>query len=68
MLRIFSPEKILRTRLPEASMLTNRPAKQLCTGVTNGFAGVKLSGSLKMQGSFSVSTVSIIMDLGWRSG
>jgi hypothetical protein len=32
----------------------------MCTGVTRGFAGVKLSGSLRMYGSFRVSTVSII--------
>jgi hypothetical protein len=30
------------------------------TGVTRGFAGVKLSGSLRMYGSFRASTVSII--------
>ena len=32
-----------------------------CTGVTKGFAGVKLSGSLKICGSFRVNTVSIMM-------
>ena len=32
----------------------------ICTGVTCGFAGVKLSGSLKMLGSFRVNTVGII--------
>jgi hypothetical protein len=31
------------------------------TGVTRGFAGVKLSGSLRRYGSFSVSRVGIIM-------
>jgi len=30
------------------------------TGVTREFAGVKLSGSLRMYGSFRVSTVSIM--------
>jgi len=33
----------------------------MCTGVTNGFAGVKMSGSLKMYGSFRVSIVSAII-------
>ena len=33
----------------------------ICTGVTSGFAGVKLSGSLRMYGSFSVRIVSAIM-------
>jgi hypothetical protein len=33
----------------------------MCTGVTSGFAGVKLSGSLKMYGSFRVNTVSTII-------
>ena len=33
----------------------------MCTGVTRGFAGVKLSGSLKMYGSFKVNIVSIII-------
>jgi len=32
----------------------------MCTGVTRGFAGVKLSGSLRMYGSFSVRIVSAI--------
>ena len=32
----------------------------MCTGVTSGFAGVKLSGSLRIYGSFRVNTVSII--------
>ena len=31
------------------------------SGVTSGFAGVKLSGSLKIYGSFRVSVVNIIM-------
>lgn len=30
-------------------------------GVTRGFAGVKLSGSLRMYGSFRVSTVSAMI-------
>ena len=34
---------------------------RMCTGVTRGFAGVKLSGSLKMYGSFRVNTVSIMI-------
>ena len=29
----------------------------MCTGITRGFAGVKLSGSLTMYGSFRVSTI-----------
>ena len=33
----------------------------ICTGVTSGFAGVKLSGSLRRYGSFSVRIVSAIM-------
>ena len=33
----------------------------MCTGVTSGLAGVKLSESLRMYGSFRASTVSIIM-------
>lgn len=33
----------------------------MCTGVTNGLAGVKLSGSLNRYGSFSVRIVSAIM-------
>ena len=33
----------------------------MCTGVTIGFAGVKLSGSLRKYGSFSISVVNIIM-------
>lgn len=33
----------------------------MCTGVTRGFAGVKLSGSLRMYGSFRVNTVSAII-------
>jgi len=33
----------------------------MCTGVTSGFAGVKLSRSLRMYGSFSVSIVSAII-------
>jgi hypothetical protein len=32
----------------------------MCTGVTRGFAGVKLSGSLRTYGSFRVNIVSII--------
>jgi Mg2+/citrate symporter len=36
----------------------------MCTGVTRGFAGVKLSGSLKMCGSFRVNTVGIMMGTG----
>ena len=31
----------------------------MCTGVTKGFAGVNLSGSLRIYGSFRVSIVSI---------
>ena len=37
-----------------------------CTGVTRGFAGVNLSGSLKMNGSLWVNTVSIMMVIGAR--
>jgi len=33
----------------------------MCTGVTRGFAGVKLSGSLRMYGSFSVRMVKAII-------
>jgi hypothetical protein len=33
----------------------------MCTGFTSGFAGVKLSGSLRMYGSFRVNTVSAII-------
>jgi len=33
----------------------------MCTGVTRGSAGVKLSGSLKMYGSFRVNIFSIII-------
>ena len=33
----------------------------MCTGVTNGFAGVKLSRSLRMYGSFRVSIVRVMM-------
>ena len=33
----------------------------ICTGVTIGFAGVKLSGSLSKYGSFRASTVSIMV-------
>ena len=33
----------------------------MCTGVTSGLAGLKLSGSLRMCGSFRVNTVNIIM-------
>ena len=33
----------------------------MCTGVTSGLAGVKLSGSLRMYGSFRVNTVNTIM-------
>jgi len=33
----------------------------MCTGVTSGFAGVKLSGSLRVYGSFSVRIVRAIM-------
>jgi len=33
----------------------------ICTGVTKGFAGVKLSGSLKMYGSFSVRILKAII-------
>jgi len=33
----------------------------MCTGVTEGFAGVKLSGSLKMYGSFRVNIVRVII-------
>jgi hypothetical protein len=33
----------------------------ICTGVTSGFAGVKLSGSLRMYGSFGVNTVNIVI-------
>ena len=33
----------------------------MCTGVTKGFAGVKLSGSLKMYGCFRVNSVRAIM-------
>jgi hypothetical protein len=33
----------------------------ICTGVTKRFAGVKLSGSLKMYASSRVNTVNIIM-------
>ena len=36
----------------------------MCTGVTEGFAGVKLSGSVKMCGSFRVSTVKVIIAIG----
>jgi hypothetical protein len=32
----------------------------MCTAVTRGFVGVKLSGSLRKYGSFIVRTVSII--------
>ena len=32
----------------------------MCTGVSNGLAGVKLSGSLRMYGSFRVSAVRIM--------
>ena len=33
----------------------------MCTGVTKGFAGVNLSGSLRIYGSFRVKMVSAIM-------
>jgi hypothetical protein len=33
----------------------------MCTGVTSGLAGMKLSGSLRMYGSFRASTINIIM-------
>ena len=33
----------------------------ICTGVTSGLTGVKLSGSLKMYGSFRVNAVRIII-------
>jgi len=33
----------------------------MCTGATSGFAGVKLSGSLRIYGSFSVRIVSAII-------
>ena len=33
----------------------------MCTGVTRGFAGVKLSGSLRMYGSFCVRMVKAII-------
>ena len=33
----------------------------MCTGVTKESAGVKLSGSLKMYGSFRVNIFSIMM-------
>jgi len=33
----------------------------MCTGVTEGFAGVKLSGSLRVYGSFRVKMVGAIM-------
>ena len=33
----------------------------MCSGVTEGFAGVKLSGSLRMYGSFRVKIVRAIM-------
>jgi len=33
----------------------------MCTGVTNGLAGVKLSGSLSIYGSFRVSTVNAMI-------
>ena len=33
----------------------------ICTGVTKGFAGVKLSGSLRIYGSFRVRMVRAIM-------
>jgi len=33
----------------------------MCTGVTKGFAGVKLSGSLRIYGSFRVRMVRAIM-------
>jgi len=33
----------------------------MCTGVTSGLAGVKLSGSLRMYGSFRVNIVNIII-------
>jgi len=33
----------------------------MCSGVTKGFGGVKLSGSLKMYGSFRVSIVRTII-------
>jgi hypothetical protein len=33
------------------------------TGVTEGFAGVKLSGSLRMYGSFRVKMVRAIMTI-----
>lgn len=33
----------------------------MCTGVTNGFAGVKLSGSLRIYGSLRVTVDRIII-------
>ena len=33
----------------------------MCVGVTEGFAGVKLSGSIKMCGSFRVRTANAII-------
>ena len=33
----------------------------MCMGVTRGFAGVKLSGSLRMYGSFRVNIVRAMM-------
>jgi len=33
----------------------------MCTGVTKGFAGVKLSGSLRIFGSFRVNSVRAII-------
>jgi hypothetical protein len=35
----------------------------MCTGVTKGFAGVKLSGSLRMYGSFRVRMVKAIIEI-----
>ena len=37
----------------------------MCTGVTKGCAGVKLSGSLKMYGSFRVNSVSYLLVRSW---
>ena len=59
--RVITPPSLFGIDRRIAYENRNYHSGWMCTGVTKGFAGVKLSGSLNLYGSFRVTTVSIIV-------
>jgi protein-arginine kinase activator protein McsA len=60
---VHTASGIVKPILLSAALVDEKELRScwMCTGVTRGFAGVKLSGCLKMYGSFRVNFVNIII-------